>query len=185
VDGNIFNSNSVHVGQVIGREVFDLKGKKLYDLRGVNLTGPPVIWLDIWRTRKARKNIWENPRIGCFQPPDLPAYAGQLFHTRDRQQLGCVSGPTQGVIRLGCKAALQWRYACLHPQTLPHRVHIYEAEAAGGIRRWVLSPLAMPSPEWDHSHFQLGPLTKNPARTGIVRTGLLNQESARWGAPWA
>ena len=40
MDGNIFNSNSVHVGQVIGREVFDLKGKKLYDLKGVNLYRP-------------------------------------------------------------------------------------------------------------------------------------------------
>jgi hypothetical protein len=25
---------------------------------------------------------------------------------------------------------------------------------------------------------------ENPARAGIVRTGLLNQESALWGAPW-
>ena len=34
MDGNIFNSNGVHVGPVIGREIFDLKEK------GVNLYRP-------------------------------------------------------------------------------------------------------------------------------------------------
>jgi hypothetical protein len=40
VDGNIFNSNGVHVGPVIGREIFDLKEKNLHDLKGVNLYRP-------------------------------------------------------------------------------------------------------------------------------------------------
>jgi hypothetical protein len=40
VDGNIFNSNRVRVGQVIARKVFDPKGKQLYDLKGVNLYRP-------------------------------------------------------------------------------------------------------------------------------------------------
>jgi hypothetical protein len=37
VDGNIFNSKGVHVGVVVGGEVFGLKGQKLYDLRGANI----------------------------------------------------------------------------------------------------------------------------------------------------
>jgi sporulation protein YlmC with PRC-barrel domain len=34
VNCNIFNSNGVYVGVVMGDEVFGLKGQKLYDLRG-------------------------------------------------------------------------------------------------------------------------------------------------------
>jgi hypothetical protein len=37
VDGNIFNSKGVHVGVVVGGEVFGLKGQKLYDLKGSNI----------------------------------------------------------------------------------------------------------------------------------------------------
>ena len=34
MNGNVLNSNGVHVGVVMGDEVFGLKGQKLYDLRG-------------------------------------------------------------------------------------------------------------------------------------------------------
>jgi hypothetical protein len=37
VDGNILNSNGVHVGVVVGDEVFGLKGQKLYDLKGSSI----------------------------------------------------------------------------------------------------------------------------------------------------
>ena len=34
VNGNVLNSKGVHVGVVMGDEVFGLKGQKLYDLKG-------------------------------------------------------------------------------------------------------------------------------------------------------
>jgi hypothetical protein len=34
VNGNILNSKGIHVGVVIGNEVFGLKGQRLYDLKG-------------------------------------------------------------------------------------------------------------------------------------------------------
>jgi hypothetical protein len=37
VNGNIINSKGVHVGVVVGDEVFGLKGQKLYDLKGSNI----------------------------------------------------------------------------------------------------------------------------------------------------
>ena len=37
MDGNIFNSKGVHVGVVVGGEVFGLKGQKLYDLKGSSI----------------------------------------------------------------------------------------------------------------------------------------------------
>jgi hypothetical protein len=37
MNGNIFNSKGVHVGVVIGDEVFGLKGQRLYDLKGSNI----------------------------------------------------------------------------------------------------------------------------------------------------
>jgi hypothetical protein len=37
VDGKIFNSRGVHVAIVLGPTIFDLRGKKLYDLRCVNI----------------------------------------------------------------------------------------------------------------------------------------------------
>jgi hypothetical protein len=40
VSGNIFDSRGIHVGLVIGSEIFDLAGKKLYDLKGVNIYRP-------------------------------------------------------------------------------------------------------------------------------------------------
>jgi hypothetical protein len=38
--GEIFNSKGVFVGVVVGAEIFDPTGKKLYDLRGVNIHRP-------------------------------------------------------------------------------------------------------------------------------------------------
>ena len=38
--GEIFNSKGVLVGVVVGAEIFDPVGKKLYDLRGVNIHRP-------------------------------------------------------------------------------------------------------------------------------------------------
>ena len=35
--GNIYNSNGIHVGVVIGPAIFDLSGKKLYGLKGINI----------------------------------------------------------------------------------------------------------------------------------------------------
>ena len=37
MNGNIFNSNGVHVGVVTGDAVFGRKGQKLYDLKGSNI----------------------------------------------------------------------------------------------------------------------------------------------------
>ncbi len=37
MNGNILNSKGVHVGVVVGDEVFGLKGQKLYDLKGSNI----------------------------------------------------------------------------------------------------------------------------------------------------
>ena len=35
--GNIFNSQGIHVGVIVGREIFDRNGAKLYDLKGINI----------------------------------------------------------------------------------------------------------------------------------------------------
>jgi hypothetical protein len=40
VSGNIFNSKGVLVGVVVGQEIFDPAGNKLYDLKGVNIYRP-------------------------------------------------------------------------------------------------------------------------------------------------
>jgi len=37
MDGNIFNSQGVHVAIVRGRSIFGLRGEKIYDLRGVKI----------------------------------------------------------------------------------------------------------------------------------------------------
>src|ERR1700730_19158341 len=37
MDGKIFNSQGVHVAFVRGPAIFDLKGKKLYELRDINI----------------------------------------------------------------------------------------------------------------------------------------------------
>jgi coproporphyrinogen III oxidase len=34
MDGNIFNSQGVHVAVVLGSSIFSLRGQKLYDLKG-------------------------------------------------------------------------------------------------------------------------------------------------------
>ncbi|KRR25847.1 hypothetical protein CQ14_28730 [Bradyrhizobium lablabi] len=35
--GNIFNSKGMRVGTLVGREIFDRHGTKLYDLKGINI----------------------------------------------------------------------------------------------------------------------------------------------------
>lgn len=40
MNGNIFNSDGTLVGVVIGREIFGSTGKKLYNLKGVNIYRP-------------------------------------------------------------------------------------------------------------------------------------------------
>ncbi|MFH0302412.1 hypothetical protein AAFX91_35620 [Bradyrhizobium sp. 31Argb] len=35
--GNIFNSKGIHVGVIVGREIFDRNGTKLYHLKGINI----------------------------------------------------------------------------------------------------------------------------------------------------
>ena len=37
MDGNIFNSQGVHVAIVRGSSIFSLRGEKLYDFRGINI----------------------------------------------------------------------------------------------------------------------------------------------------
>jgi hypothetical protein len=37
VKGNIFSSEGIHVGVIVGREIFDPNGSKLYDLKGINI----------------------------------------------------------------------------------------------------------------------------------------------------
>jgi hypothetical protein len=37
MDGNILNSQGVHVAIIRGRSIFGLRGEKLYDLRGTNI----------------------------------------------------------------------------------------------------------------------------------------------------
>jgi hypothetical protein len=40
VTGNIFNSQGIHVAVVLGPDIFDLTGKKLYILKGGNIYRP-------------------------------------------------------------------------------------------------------------------------------------------------
>ena len=40
MDGNILNSEGIHVAVVLGPNIFDLTGKKLYTLKGVNIYRP-------------------------------------------------------------------------------------------------------------------------------------------------
>jgi hypothetical protein len=37
MDGNIFNSQGMHVAIVHGRSILSIRGAKLYDLRGTNI----------------------------------------------------------------------------------------------------------------------------------------------------
>jgi hypothetical protein len=37
VKGNILSSKGIHVGVIVGREIFDCNGTKLYDLKGINI----------------------------------------------------------------------------------------------------------------------------------------------------
>jgi hypothetical protein len=37
VNGNIFNSQGVHVATIRDSTIFSLSGRKLYDLRGINI----------------------------------------------------------------------------------------------------------------------------------------------------
>lgn len=38
--GDIFNSNGVRVGVIVGEEIFDQNGTKLYDLKGTHIYRP-------------------------------------------------------------------------------------------------------------------------------------------------
>ena len=40
MNGNLFNSDGTLVGVVIGPEIFGITGKKLYNLKGVNIYRP-------------------------------------------------------------------------------------------------------------------------------------------------
>ena len=40
MSGNILNSEGIHVAVVLGPNIFDLTGKKLYTLKGVNIYRP-------------------------------------------------------------------------------------------------------------------------------------------------
>jgi hypothetical protein len=40
MNGNILNSEGIHVGVVLGPNIFDLTGKKLYTLKGANIYRP-------------------------------------------------------------------------------------------------------------------------------------------------
>ena len=40
MSANIFNSEGMHVGVIVGRELFDLNGTKLNDLKGINIYRP-------------------------------------------------------------------------------------------------------------------------------------------------
>jgi hypothetical protein len=40
MDGNILNSEGIHVGVVLGPNIFDLTGKKLYTQKGVKIYRP-------------------------------------------------------------------------------------------------------------------------------------------------
>ena len=40
MNDNIFNSEGIHVAVVLGPDIFDLTGKKLYTLKGVNIYRP-------------------------------------------------------------------------------------------------------------------------------------------------
>ena len=40
MNGNILNSDGIRVGVVLGPNIFDLTGKKLYTLKGVNIYRP-------------------------------------------------------------------------------------------------------------------------------------------------
>ena len=37
MDGNIFNSQGVHVAVVLGSSIFSLRGQKLFDLKGTKI----------------------------------------------------------------------------------------------------------------------------------------------------
>jgi hypothetical protein len=56
MDGNIFNSSGSHVGKVLGPKIFDLKGNRLYDLKGLyKLSGELVGHLA--DARRAEKHL--------------------------------------------------------------------------------------------------------------------------------
>jgi hypothetical protein len=57
VSGNIFNSRGIHVGLVIGSEIFDLAGKKLYDLKGSTYIVRSANWWGIWTPREAQTSV--------------------------------------------------------------------------------------------------------------------------------
>ena len=40
MSGKIFNSRGIHVAVVVGAEIYDLTGKKLFNLKGLNIYRP-------------------------------------------------------------------------------------------------------------------------------------------------
>jgi coproporphyrinogen III oxidase len=71
MNGNIFNSQGVHVATVIGSSIFGLRGQKLYDLKGTKiykLSGKLVGHL---ANAKLPNSIWTEQQTSCFPPPDL------------------------------------------------------------------------------------------------------------------
>ena len=43
MNGNIFNSQGVHVATVVGSSIYGLRGQKLYDLKGTNIYRLPTL----------------------------------------------------------------------------------------------------------------------------------------------
>jgi hypothetical protein len=44
VTGNILNSKGLRIGVESGASIFDLSGKRVYDLKGVNTIVSPASW---------------------------------------------------------------------------------------------------------------------------------------------
>ena len=70
MDGKIFNSRGVLVAIVVGPAIFDLKGKRLYDLKDVNIYRLSGELGAISRMLAAPRSIWTRLLTGYFQQPD-------------------------------------------------------------------------------------------------------------------
>jgi len=79
VSGNIFNSKGVHVASLVGPEIFNLSGKKLYDLRGVNTR--PVNWSVISVTPAVQRSGLTVQPIDCSRIEYLAPPSGALAVT--------------------------------------------------------------------------------------------------------
>jgi hypothetical protein len=65
MDGNIFNSQGVRVGAVVGSSIFSPTGKKLYDLRGHQ--NIQAVWRASWASRE-RERTASGPSDGQAVP---------------------------------------------------------------------------------------------------------------------